>query len=408
LTWDTIHLGDVIDVKHGFAFKSAYFADAGELVLLSPGNCYEAGGLKLKGNNEKYYTGEVPPEFLLSEGDMLVVMTDLINTAPILGGSFVIPEDDRFLHNQRLGLVEIKDEHRIDQSFLYYLLNSYDYRAQVRGSASGATVRHTSPGRIKDCSVRIPRDVRHQQHIAAVLSAYDNLIENTRRRMALLEEAVRQIYREWFVRRRFPGYEHTPVSEGVPRGWEKTNALEAMSVLSGGTPKTAVADYWNGDIPFYTPKDANDACYVLETDRGITELGLKNCNSRLYATDTVFISARGTVGKLRLACRPMAMSQSCYALVGKGHISQFFLYSALQESIEYLKQHAGGAVFDAIIVDTFKRIPFMVPDSRMVRLFEETVAPMFRQVANLLEQNQKLRTAREVLLPRLMSGEIAV
>ena len=129
MKWDTIQLGEVIDVKHGFAFKSQYFAESGELVLLTPGNCRESGGLKLKGDKEKYYVGEFPPEFLLVEGDMLVVMTDLINIAPILGGSFLIPENNRFLHNQRLGLVRITDASRIDKTFLYYLLNTYEYRA---------------------------------------------------------------------------------------------------------------------------------------------------------------------------------------------------------------------------------------------------------------------------------------
>jgi type I restriction enzyme S subunit len=233
-------------------------------------------------------------------------------------------------------------------------------------------------------------------------------MENNRRRMALLEEAARQLYREWFVRLRFPGHEHTPITNGVPEGWERTTASSAMEVLSGGTPKTSIGDYWEGDIPFYTPKDAAETCYVLSTERGITELGLKNCNSRLYAPDTVFISARGTVGKLNLASRPMAMSQSCYALLGKGHVPQLFLFCALKEAIEHFKQHAVGAVFDAIVVDTFKAIPFTVPGGRMVRLFEETVTPMFRKVANLMEQNQKLRAARDLLLPRLVSGVISV
>jgi len=226
--------------------------------------------------------------------------------------------------------------------------------------------------------------------------------------MALLEEAARQLYREWFVRLRFPGHEHTRITDGVPEGWEKTTAHAAMDVLSGGTPKTTVSDYWDGDIPFYTPKDATESCYVLDTERSITELGLNNCNSRLYASDTVFISARGTVGKLNLASRPMAMSQSCYALLGKGHLSQLFLFCALREAIEHFKQHAVGAVFDAIVVDTFKLITFTVPDEKKVRLFEETITPMCRQVANVMEQNQKLRAARDLLLPRLMSGEIAV
>src|ERR1043165_8730358 len=104
MRWNTISLGEVMDVKHGYAFKSQHFSDSGDFILLTPGNCDESGGLKLKGDKEKYYVGEFPPEYLLAEGDMLVVMTDLINTAPILGGSFVIPENNRFLHNQRLGL----------------------------------------------------------------------------------------------------------------------------------------------------------------------------------------------------------------------------------------------------------------------------------------------------------------
>src|SRR5208283_296905 len=127
-----------------------------------------------------YYIGEFPPEFLLNDGDILVVMTDLINTAPILGGSFIIPENNRFLHNQRLGLIQIIDNKRIDKTFLYHLLNTYDYRAQVRGSASGATVRHTSPGRIKECNVRVPRETTYQHKIGCILSTYDDLIENNR------------------------------------------------------------------------------------------------------------------------------------------------------------------------------------------------------------------------------------
>jgi type I restriction enzyme, S subunit len=186
MRWEVVELGQVIDIKHGYAFKSAFFADQGEYILLTPGNCHESGGLRLKGDNEKFYAGDFPSEYLLHEGDMLVVMTDLINRAPILGGSFLIPENNRFLHNQRLGLVQIADEQRIDKLFLYYLLNTYDYRAQVRGSASGATVRHTSPGRIKECKVRIPREVGYQRRIGETLLAYDELIENNRRRMALL------------------------------------------------------------------------------------------------------------------------------------------------------------------------------------------------------------------------------
>lgn len=294
---------------------------------------------------------------------------------------------------------------RVCPKFLRYSLECR--REQLVNSAGGAAQKNLLLSELRRFTIPLPA-IGQQEQISRVLSAYDELIENNERRMALLEETARQLYREWFVRLRFPGHEHTRTSSGVPVGWEKTSASRAMEILSGGTPKTTVADYWDGDIPFYTPKDATDTCYVLDTERRITELGLKNCNSRLYPADTVFISARGTVGKLNLAMRPMAMSQSCYALVGKGHGSQLFLFCALREAIEHFKQHAVGAVFNAIVVDTFRQIPFIVPDEKKVRLFENAVAPMFRQVANLIVQNRSLRAARDLLLPRLMSGEISV
>jgi type I restriction enzyme S subunit len=400
MKWPLIKLGDVCRVTPGFAFKSADFTPQG-IPVVKIANITDNYAVDL--TDAECWPNELFTEklskFLLQDGDILLAMTGA--TAGKLGR---VRSDQPLLLNQRVAKIEAFEA---DPDFIWFSLSSQKYRERFYNLAGGAAQPNMSGGQIE--AVEIPLPPRPaQQRIGSILSAYDDLIENNRRRMGLLEEAARQLYREWFVRLRFPGHEHTRITSGVPEGWEKTNALEAMSVLSGGTPKTTVADYWDGEIPFYTPKDASDQCYVLETERSITEVGLKNCNSRLHSTDTVFISARGTVGKLNLAYRPMAMSQSCYALVGKGHVPQFFLYCALQESIEYLKQHAVGAVFDAIVVDTFKLIPFMVPDGKTVRMFEESVAPMFRQVGNLLEQNQKLRAARNLLLPRLMSGEIAV
>ena len=299
------------------------------------------------------------------------------------------------------------DPNQVDPDFLCYFLLAPSQQGSLLAGETGATTGHVNMRDIRRLPLVGLPDQAVQRKAGAILAAYDDLIENNHRRMALLEDAARQLYREWFVRLRFPGHEHTCITNGVPDGWEKATAYSVMEVLSGGTPKTTVPDYWDGEIQFYTPKDASDTTYVLQTERAITELGLKNCNSRLYEVNTVFISARGTVGKLNLASRPMAMNQSCYALIGKGHVSQLFLFCALKEAIEHFKQHAVGAVFDAIVVDTFKLIPFMVPDEKRVRLFEEVVG-IFRQVANLMEQHEKLRAARDLLLPRLMSGKIAV
>jgi type I restriction enzyme S subunit len=304
-------------------------------------------------------------------------------------------------------LHRIRPRAGLDNRFLYYSFLRLGKNGAFMPLLTGATIKHLPKEKLAKVEIAFP-PLSVQNRIADILSSYDDLIENNRRRMALLEESARLLYREWFVRLRFPGHEHTRIVDGVPEGWEQRTALESMQVLSGGTPKTSVPDYWDGEIPFYTPKDASDGVWVSDCERSVTELGLNSCNSRLYPKETVFISARGTVGKLNMAQRPMAMSQSCYALVGKDHISQPFVYAAMQSAVAALRQQAVGAVFDAIVVDTFKRITLLVPPPSMVSLFDDTARPMFEQIENLTLQNQKLRAARDLLLPRLMSGEIPV
>lgn len=203
MKWSKVALGSQIYIKHGFAFKGEFFSDSGKYILLTPGNCHETGGLKLKGDKEKYYVGDVPEEFILHQNDLLVVMTDLVQSAPILGGALLIPENEKYLHNQRLGLVNILNQKELDKKYLYYLLNTHNYRSQIKGSATGTTVKHTAPERIYRCLVPLP-SLQVQQKIADILSKYDDLIENNRRRIDLLERSARLLYKEWFVRLRFP------------------------------------------------------------------------------------------------------------------------------------------------------------------------------------------------------------
>jgi len=309
------------------------------------------------------------------------------------------------LTNQQINAI-IPNE-GIDPKFVYYLLvhNTESIRGVGLGGGSATPILNkTSFSKIK---LRVPP--QHQWgSIASTLSAYDDLIENNRRRIQLLEQAARLLYKEWFVHLRFPGHEHTQIIDGVPEGWEKKTAFEVMDVLSGGTPKTTNPSYWDGDIPFFTPKDATDFAYAYDTEKSITEAGLKNCNSNLYPKDTVFITARGTVGKINLAQHAMAMNQSCYALVAHPPLNQQFLYFALVDGVEQFRSRAVGAVFDAIVRDTFKLIPFIVPDEKLITAFMEHVAPVLAQIDNLSGQVRSLRKARDLLLPKLMNGEVAV
>ena len=375
MKWDTIQLGEVMDVKHGYAFKSQSFADSGDLILLTPGNCHDSGGLKLKGDNEKYYIGEFPPEFLLVEGDMLVVMTDLINTAPILGGSFVIPESNRFLHNQRLGLVRVIDESRIDKTFLYYLLNTYDYRAQVRGSASGATVRHTSPGRIKGCKVRLPREVAYQQKIGAILSAYDDLIENNRRRMALLEEAARHLYREWFVRLRFPGHEHTRITNGVPDGWERGRIRDFGDVITGKTPSTRESDNYGGDIPFIKTPDMHGRVFVTETETHLAEKGANTQPGKFIPPHSILVSCIGTVGVVSMTSERSQFNQQINAAVPSDDAYPDYCSITFKDLKENMDVIGGGATIGNVNKTKCERIEVKKPVKPSLRDFHDFTLP---------------------------------
>jgi len=306
------------------------------------------------------------------------------------------------------GMVIIRtDNNELYAPFLYAYFRSSSFFKQVNQLRSGVAQPQLPIRDMKLIEIPLPK-IDEQKRIAELISNYDELIENNRRRIQLLEESARLLYKEWFVHLRFPGHEHVKITDGVPEGWEMQTAYDVMDVLSGGTPKTKIAEYWDGDIPFFTPKDTTDCAFTYSTEKMITEQGLSKCNSRLYPKYTIFITARGTVGKLSFAQRPMAMNQSCYALVGKKDFNQKFLYCSLKASIEQFKSRASGAVFDAIVVDTFKRIPFLKPTPMLITQFTDSAKVIFDQVDKLSYMNRKLAQARDILLPRLMNGELIV
>jgi type I restriction enzyme S subunit len=281
----------------------------------------------------------------------------------------------------------------------------------INQCSHGATMASLNQAIISRIPLLLP-STHTQQKIISILSAYDDLIENNTRRIEILEEMARSLYREWFVNFRFPGHEQVKMVDSelglIPEGWKVVSFTNIADILSGGTPKTKIPEYWNGDIPFFTPKDAPSSFYVTETDKNITELGLKKCNSKLYPKNTVFITARGTVGKAVLTAVDMAMNQSCFALKGQENINQYFVFLAINNYAPNLRKTASGATFDAIIIDNFRRLMVVKPPLTFLEKFGIVIEPFFEKILNLLNKNANLRQTRNLLLPRLVSGEINV
>jgi type I restriction enzyme S subunit len=198
--WVEKSLGDLIDIKHGFAFKGEFFRDEppGD-ILLTPGNFANGGGFKA--DKFKYYGGPIPNEFVLHEGDLIVTMTDLSKNADTLGFPAVVPsstEGIRYLHNQRLGKVVVRDKNATDSLYLHYLMCSQSYRNEIVASATGTTVKHTSPERIKRFRFQLP-PLSEQCAIAHILGTLDDKIELNHRMNETLEAMARALFKSWFV-----------------------------------------------------------------------------------------------------------------------------------------------------------------------------------------------------------------
>ena len=394
MSWKQYRLADIIHIKHGYAFKGEFFSEVPTNdILLTPGNFNVGGGFKA--NKLKYYNGEFPVDYILDENDVIVTMTDLSKEADTLGFSAKVPAwtDKRFLHNQRIGLVSLKS-HEFDLNYLYWLMITYSYQRFVANGATGATVKHTSPTKICSFNFIAPENKATRRKIASILSAYDDLIENNLKRIKLLEEQA------------FLKYKGILTTERL----EKISVFDYAHIMSGGTPSTTNPNFRGGEIPFFTPKDlsSQSSYYLTDTERKLTELGLEKCNSKLFPRDTIYITARGTVGKLVLSKIPSAISQSNYAITTRNGSSNYFLFLALIDKVNHFKQLAVGGVFDTIIVDTFKMIFIEIPSKRIIDQFNIDIKPIFQLIDTLQKQKTKLREARDILLPKLMNGQIEV
>ena len=182
--WETKPFSELCDIKHGYAFESEFFSNEGDYVLLTPGNFYEEGGYRDRGEKQKYYSGEIPRDYVLAEGDMLLAMTE--QAAGLLGSPIIVPESDKFLHNQRLGLVTKRPGVAWTNEFFFHVFNTQPVREAIHDTASGAKVRHTSPTKIGGVVVSVPATLPEQERIASCLSSLDTLITaETQRHEAL-------------------------------------------------------------------------------------------------------------------------------------------------------------------------------------------------------------------------------
>jgi len=444
--WRNAKLGALIDVKHGFAFQGEFFNDEppGD-ILLTPGNFAIGGGFK--SDKLKYYVGPVPDDFVLQEGDILITMTDLSKNADTLGYPAIVPKPRglRYLHNQRLGKVIIKDRAPLRKDFLYYLLRTREYRHEVVSSATGTTVKHTSPERVMAFEFQLP-PLPEQRAIAHILGTLDDKIELNRRMNETLEAMARATFKSWFVdflpvranmartqtgdpvRAKMEGrlpapsdarqagqptgidaetaalfpdsFEDSPLGK-IPKGWRVGTIGDEFNLMMGQSPPGETYNEIGEGLPFF---------------QGRTDFGFRFPTQRVYCTaptrqanpgDTM-VSVRAPVGDINMASETCCIGRGVAAIRHKSGSRSYTFYMMHSLRDTFADFEAEGTVFGCINKDDFQGIKCITPPAELIKKYEQTAFPLDEAIRNNDLSSHTLAATRDALLPKLLVGEIRV
>ena len=466
--WLEHDLSEFISIKHGYAFKGEFFKSEDTAdYLLTPGNFSVGGGFK--GHKFKFYAGPVPEDYILQKDDLVVTMTDLSKEADTLGYSALVPDiqGHRLLHNQRVGLVEFKDN-EIDKTYLYFLLRSREYRHHVLSGVTGTTVKHTSPTKILSFRFRKPPksvQIKIGRHLLEV----ERKIQLNRQINQTLEQMAQALFKSWFVdfdpvidnalaagnpippeleqkaaqraqvraaakasqakpgthphhhtselpqhlRELFPSeFEHTEALGWVPKGWEAGSLGSIATALSGFAFKSKdFVEYGEAVIKI---KNINSA-------RGVDIYDVNRVSSQVASTaekfllndgDLVMAMTGATVGKFGVVVSEEQegyyLNQRVCKLTSKVQDGNVFLYSALNKPgvEEGVVDAAQGSAQPNISATAILSTLMVVPGSEHIELFISKMTPAYKKRVSLKKQDYKLVKLRDTLLPKLISGEL--
>ena len=327
---------------------------------------------------------KVPPERYVKPDDILINSTGA-GTA----GRIAQIEDVPSATTIDGHMILIRSNGKVTQKFLGYALKAHQWEVLQLDEGSTGQTELNRDRLLDEIMINYPVSLDEQNAIVGTLESIDRkLIVNEQLNDNLQQQAAALF------------------SSLYDRSNTEVRFTDLIQILGGGTPKTGENTYWNGNIAFFTPKDVGIP-YTLITEKTISKEGLSHCNSRLYPVNTVFVTARGTVGKVGMSGVPMAMNQSCYALVGK-ETHQLLVYFYTLKAVDRLKHKASGAVFDAITTRDFESEQIMKLSDDDAKAFLCIAEPMFQKVLNNCIENLRLSTLRDSLLPKLMSGEVDV
>lgn len=344
----------------------------------------------------------------LQRGDIIFVRSN--GNKELIGRSMLIEADLEDVSFSGFCIRFRPNNSDTNSRFLSLFFRTSLFRRVLSQQGKGTNINNLNQSILERMVVPFPIPLV-QDRITEIASSYDDLIENNRRRIALLEQAAQMLYREWFIHLRFPGHEHVKIINGLPEGWQRKTFDEVCETVGGGTPKTGKPEYWNdGNILWYTPTDItrNSCLALLDSSKRITESGLRGSSAKMLPAGTVLMTSRASVGFFGVIEKPACTNQGFISIVPHVSEARMYLLQNLMYRVEEIRSHAGGATYQEISKGKFRELPVVMPIGSLLREFEERATLLHEQVRALNSLNQKLAQTRDLLLPRLMNGEIAV
>lgn len=421
--WTPTRLGDLIEIRHGYAFQGRYFhSEPPGDVLLTPGNFAIGGGFQA--GKLKFYRGPVPAEYVLREDDLIVTMTDLSKTTDTLGYPARVPRSEvgrRYLHNQRLGKIQVIDEAAVDGRFIYYLMCTDEYRDEVLASATGTTVRHTSPGRIRGFSFELP-PVSEQRRIAGILGAFDDKVALSGKMNATLEAMMRALFKWWFrdygpalASVRDPdgwmaeaaahfgdGLEDDGDGHRFPTGWEPGSIADLAARVIERVPSL---DEWANEPLIDLSRMPEGSVALGEWGRGDE---LSTSVTRFSRRDILFGAIRPYFHKVGVAPLDGVTNTSVFVIRPHRQEDTAFVAALCSDAsvVDYAVRVAKGTKMPVVGWKDFAQYGLPLPPPSLRSTFGEFVQPLLDRIALNLHETKTLERIKRTLLPALIRGEI--
>jgi type I restriction enzyme S subunit len=399
--WTETTLGEVAaNISRSFDFSTKE-----NVVFVNTGDVLEGKFLHSKQSSKVGLPGQAKKA--IAKGDILFSEIRPINKR------YAIVDFDVENYVVSTKFMVIKKNDKIDLNFLYLFLTFEKtlQEFQIIAESRSGTFPQITFKAVLDVPILLPT-LPEQKRIASVLSSFDNKIELLQNQNQTLEEMAQVLFKEWFVDYHFPGVGKMIDSElgMIPEGWKIDNIGKYVNLKGGATPSTKNPDYWDGNIHWTSPKDLSISkqSYLLNTQKMITEAGLKKISSGLMPKGTLLFSSRAPIGYIALSNVDIAINQGYIAFLPRAEFSNYFMYNWLKLNMKSIIGAANGSTFLEISKSAFRQLQTPIPDQNTLKSFDELITPVFKKLLNNIVHIQTLSELRDKLLPKLMSGEVRV